>query len=465
MFLYLVFLVAILKFGQSQNQCVREIRSLKNDLQLELRGVVREEITVSREEVQELVEDKATKDDVQALNQNLTAHLNVTREELVRLRTDKEMKEDAQQRSSELLQALNFSVATGNQVIMDALMQIIASQERMKNATTLNNSLGVIPTDQCVTRDEVRDVIRTEVHSVVSSEVESVVRSQVQSLVNYVAEIQNNNTALLLEEIIPGSKHNPALSCRNIPQWRPSGIYWVQGIDGFASQQYCDMTRICCGRIGDWMRVANLDMKDTNQQCPSGFRLVTSPRRSCGRPGPAGCVSTKFPVHGVEYSRVCGKIIGYQDGTPESFYNNSGTVTIDGVYVNGVSLTHGSSPRKHIWTFAAALDEVDTTHRYVCPCTRPDLGYTGTVPPFIGQDYFCETGSRNRYQYIFYSEDPLWDGQGCGAQSTCCSFNNPPWFCKQLPQPTRDDIELRLCADQSTSNEDTPFEVVEIYVQ
>ena len=326
--------------------------------------------------------------------------------------------------------------------------------------TTLNNSsLSLILGDQCVTRDEVRDVIRTEM--------ESVVRAEVQSLVNYVAEVQHNNTALLLEEIIPGSKHNPALSCRNILQWKPSGVYWIQGSDNSASQQYCDMTRTCCGRTGGWMKVANLDMKDTNQQCPSGFRLLTSPRRSCGRPGPAGCVSTIFPVHGVEYSRVCGKIIGYQFGSPDAFYPYfvSRQISINEIYVDGVSLTHGSFPRKHIWTFADAHDENGRSSSSACPCTRPDLTYTGAVPPFIGQDYFCETGSRNAYQYIFYSEDPLWDGQGCGTQSTCCNFNKPPWFCKELPQPTRDDIELRLCADQATSDEDTPLEIVEIYVQ
>ena len=261
-----------------------------------------------------------------------------------------------------------------------------------------------------MTRDEVREVIRTEV--------ESVVRAEVQSLVNYVAEVQHNNTALLLEEIIHGSKHNPALSCRNIPQWKPSGAYWIQGSDNSVSQQYCDMTRTCCGRTGGWMKVANLDMKDTNQQCPSGFRLVTSPRRSCGRPGPAGCVSTTFPDHNVEYSRVCGKIIGYQDSSTDAFENyfTHRQTRIDGQYVDGVSLTYGRSPRKHIWTFAAALDEVHSNH-WVCPCTRPDLTYTGRVPPFIGQDYFCETGSRNVFQFhtLYIPRRPTlgWTGMWC----------------------------------------------------
>ena len=160
-----------------------------------------------------------------------------------------------------------------------------------------------------MTRDEVQDVIRAEM--------QSVVRSQMESLVNYVAEVQHNNTALLLKAINPGSENNPFPSCKSIPQERQSGTFWIQGIDGFASKQYCDMTRTCCGRTGGWMRVANLDMKE---QSPSGFRLVTSPRRSFGRLGPHGCVSNTFPVHGVEYSRVCGKITGYQDSTPDAFY-------------------------------------------------------------------------------------------------------------------------------------------------
>ena len=218
------------------------------------------------------------------------------------------------------------------------------------------------------------------------------------------------------------------------------------------------------------MRVANLDMTDPNQNCLDGFRLVNRtepPLRTCGRPGPAGCVSTTFPTHGIEYSRVCGRVVGYQYATPEAFHNYEigRATTIDSSYVDGVSLTYGDSPRQHIWTFAAARDEDSKTiTSYQCPCTRPGVTDSVTVPPFIGQDYFCETGSRAGFHSIFYPDDPLWDGQGCGGTSTCCEFNNPPWFCKQLPQPTTDDIELRLCDDQDISNEDTPIEKVEVYV-
>ena len=278
------------------------------------------------------------------------------------------------------------------------------------------------------------------------------------------SEIKANQLALG-----SGTFHNPAPSCHltNLPAASQSGYYWIQSssaVNG-TSLQYCDITRRCCGSTGGWMRVAELDMTDPTQSCPSGFMLITSPKRSCGRPG-SGCVSTTFPVHGVQYSRVCGRVIAYQYGSIDAFvpYYRNRQLTIDGQYVDGVSLTHGQNPRKHIWTFAAANDETSSQF-YTCPCTKTDTAYTGVVPPFIGQDYFCDTGSRDTQRSIFYPDDPLWDGAGCGPTSTCCSFNNPPWFCKQLPQPTIDDIELRLCSDQMISNEDTPIEIIELYVQ
>ena len=266
-----------------------------------------------------------------------------------------------------------------------------------------------------------------------------------------------------------GTFLNPASSCKLIPQGSPSGHYWIK-LNGTsnATQEYCDMTRTCCNSLNStrgWMRVANLNMTDTNQHCPSGFRLITSPKRTCGTPG-SSCVSTTFPLNGVKYSKVCGKIIGYQYGSPNAFnsyYNNRG-LTVDDNYVDGVSLTHGQTPRKHIWTFAAALQE-QISDSNACPCTKCDRPFTGQVPPFIGQDYFCATGTVYRPTLLFFHENPLWDGSGCYHKNVCCGFNNPPWFCKQLPQPTTDDIEMRVCVDQPTSDEDVPLESVEIYVQ
>ena len=69
----------------------------------------------------------------------------------------------------------------------------------------------------------------------------------------------------------------------------------------------------------------------------------------------------------------------------------------------------------------------------------------------------------------FIDNNPLWDGDGCTGSSTCCEFNNPPWFCKQLPEPTTEDIEIRIMSSAgkgySLEGEDTPVQLIEIYVQ
>ena len=108
------------------------------------------------------------------------------------------------------------------------------------------------------------------------------------------------------------------------------------------------------------MRVAHLDMTDPNHYCPEGFRLFPGPKRLCTRDASgSGCTSIKFTTHGVLYSRVCGKVIGYQHEIPDAFsqYHGGQAGNIDEPYVDGVSITHGSPNRKHIWTFAGAADE------------------------------------------------------------------------------------------------------------
>ena len=76
-------------------------------------------------------------------------------------------------------------------------------------------------------------------------------------------------------------------------------------------------------------------------------------------------------------------------------------------------------------------------------------------PPFLGIDYFCDTAIVSGFiNGFFYKDDPQWDGDDSSPQSTSCSFSNPPWFYKQLPQTTTDDIEMRVCCDQGRGDED-----------
>ncbi len=44
----------------------------------------------------------------------------------------------------------------------------------------------------------------------------------------------------------------------------------------------------------------------------------------------------------------------------------------------------------------------------------------------------------------FHSDDPLWDGAGCGGVNECCSFNNPPWFYRELPTTITHNIKVKI---------------------
>ena len=229
--------------------------------------------------------------------------------------------------------------------------------------------------------------------------------------------------------------------------------------------------RCPCGSPGQWRMIAHLNMSDPNQQCPSNWRLVTTPVRGCGRTNNNICNSAVFPSHGSPYSRVCGRINAIQRGTTDAFNptidgRNPG---LEGVYIDGVSLTHGAAgSRQHIWTFVAALYETDPNYGplNVCPCTNIDFTWPYEIPSFIGNNYFCDTGNPGPgyMSSAIYPDDPLWDGEGCGPTNACCQHNNPPWFCTTLPQPTTDDIELRICSAQEISNEDVYVELMDIYV-
>ena len=164
-----------------------------------------------------------------------------------------------------------------------------------------------------------------------------------------------------------------------------------------------------------------------------------------------------YTTYGIQYQQVCGRVRGYQYRSPDAFsVSCPHPCTIDNVYVDGISITHGS-PREHIWTYAAGITETFG----VCPCTG------GGSPAFVGSDYYCESGlSAVPFEHVLYSDDPLWDGEDCdGLEGTCCDLPNLPWFCKELPQPTTDNLEFRICGDQPLPDEDTPIDLVQLYIQ
>ena len=205
-----------------------------------------------------------------------------------------------------------------------------------------------------------------------------------------------------------------------------------------------------CGSGGGWTRLAYLDMTDSTGNCPFEFELYQAGGvRACGRPTSSGgsCVSVQFPSYGSNYSQVCGRVVGYQVGTPDAAYagcythESYGTVIdtnhidINSYYVDGVSITRGS-PRQHVWTLFARLSSSGnhtwTGHndaRYNCPCS-PGSPQKTTLQSFIGNDYFCESGNPATDGSIsdnHFTSDPLWDGKDCSSEGACCTAPGLPW--------------------------------------
>ena len=218
-----------------------------------------------------------------------------------------------------------------------------------------------------------------------------------------------------------------------------------------------------CG-TGLWYRVTHLNMSDPSQQCPSAWREYnTSQFRACGRPNStvASRPSQIFPIS-HQYSKVCGRVIGIQVASPDTFHHGRNSGINEG-YIDGVSITHGS-PRHHIWSYVGSVSEHPTNPSLACPCNSS----SGDQPQsFVGSNYYCESGNpAQAWQGRVFPNDKLWDGEQCSHEGTCCTgTNTPPWFSVNLGNPTSDDIEVRIMGSESTDNEDTPIELLDIYVQ
>ena len=275
-----------------------------------------------------------------------------------------------------------------------------------------------------------------------------------------------NLTKNINQLLLQGYHPSPLLhSCEEIKSYwphSPSDYYIIADNHGHTRHVYCQMENICGS--GGWMRVAYLNMSDSTEECPPEFRLYQSGGvRACGRQSTnsGSCQSVKFPSYSISYSQVCGRVVGYQYGSPDAVSGREHS-DINSYYVDGISLTCGS-PRQHIWTFMAGYSDNAQFSNINCPCTQ---GNTQTVQSFIGNCYFCESGSPDtQWQAKLYTADPLWDKNCSIIERSCCQVTGLPWFHKIIQSPKNDYIEIRVCGDEGTSNEDVPVNYYEIYVK
>ena len=141
----------------------------------------------------------------------------------------------------------------------------------------------------------------------------------------------NQNISTLLPEVVhcmlpDCTPDHPANSCAELAEQEPdipSGNYWILNSTQSPVLVFCEMGEVFPASLnvtGGWVRVANLNMTDPNQQCPGNLNLsYTSPIRLCGRRTDSSCDSVTFTTYGVQYRQVCGRVRGYQFGSPDAF--------------------------------------------------------------------------------------------------------------------------------------------------
>ena len=220
-----------------------------------------------------------------------------------------------------------------------------------------------------------------------------------------------------------------------------------------------------CNGEGGWTRIAFVNMSQPGATCPTGLTQIEQSNLTlCSRNDTNEIQSAFFTTLGLNYTAVCGRVRGYQLGRTGAFAEfTMAQQTIDEPYVTGVSITHGASPRQHIWTYAAGFTDASTAANS-CPCNN---GSIQRVPTFVGENYYCEAGSDTNQQGVLYINDPLWDGMQCNnREDTCCTNPNLPWFNTAPQETTNDDIELRLLFHSSAPpGISSPLQLIELYIR
>ena len=180
-----------------------------------------------------------------------------------------------------------------------------------------------------------------------------------------------NKTLLLNETVYGQMEENEKLisllfynSCAALSP-SSSDYYVLRASNGSVVHVYCDMDLQCGNITGGWMRVAELNMTDASQQCPSGglVERIYDGIRQCRIDAGLHCSSTNYSTANLAYSRICGRITAYQVGTTNAFRRRSpsNSASLNFNYVDGVSLTRGT-PREHIWTFALSSGQGRQLH-------------------------------------------------------------------------------------------------------
>ena len=228
---------------------------------------------------------------------------------------------------------------------------------------------------------------------------------------------------------------------RSNPNLRPG--YYELTINGKKQSVYCLVGKFC-GIKGGWMRVNQFFAK-TNDNCPND-EFVSDKFKDyhvCKAKASGSCASVPLKTYGVTYTDICGTAKGYQAGPTIGFKSKA---DINSPYLDGVSITRtvtGPERRRHVFSLAAGEAEKSTS-QYACPCNK---GATHKPPAFVGDDYYCESGSPDvPTSTAILAGDILWNGKKFQHAEAKCKKPMMPVIKHSISPPTSDQLELRLCS-------------------
>ena len=259
-------------------------------------------------------------------------------------------------------------------------------------------------------------------------------------------------TQAIVEEKESSTEEEEGPSCASILSKYPSAVsgpYEVQGPDGERVKLYCNMDKKCCrhGNKG-WTRLGYLNMSDTTHSCPDGFKEVAKPVRGCRRAmKKSSCASVTFQNPGeLPYTSVCGSFVATQQGSPDALIKKGDKT--DWEY-DGISV-HLDQSGTYLVVLGAPGEKIKKW--FTCPCKALDDPEQETLITFgtdLTPSKFCPLSNNRR---------------SCPAKINCCAGEGLPPFCVTLPEPTTDDITVKLCLDDD-DNEDITIQEIELLVQ
>ena len=201
------------------------------------------------------------------------------------------------------------------------------------------------------------------------------------------------------------------------------------------SSYYYTWTVPCSNIAGRWTRVAKLNNCNGVPLCFDNLTVSNITNTSgCVAMNitTPGCASVTFSTPpGLSYSHICGIVQGVAYNTPDGFKN--GAHIYNTTYVDGITfILPKEQPIRHVFTFSAYGGAGKTL-----PCSN-------NVPEFVHEDYQCMVTVRN---------------STCPITEKCS-----PFFHRDLGKLTSGDIEMRICRDQDSDDEEIILKDLELYI-